>query len=237
MAELLESVYYDSDVHEKAKEAALLESVYYDSDVHEKAKEAALLESVYYDRMLESSFNLYVIEAVMERMLSFIIAEDMVADPSVMLQSTPLTKLDSDVQEKAMQEKASEAAQVKEMKRIRDIEAMKLEEANARRNASAQAKAQAKEMKAKRIRDIEAMKLEEANARWNEQAQAKAQAKEMKAERIRDIEAAQAKAQAKEMKAKRIIDIEAKILRQRDITGEGKEDQNGKAKKARIDEA
>ena len=49
-------------------------------------------------------------------------------------------------------------------KRIRDIEAMKLEEANASRNACAQAKAQAKEMKAKRIRDIEAMKLEEANA-------------------------------------------------------------------------
>jgi hypothetical protein len=137
MAELLECKgYYDS-------------KGYHDSDVHEKAKEAALLESVYYDRMLESSFNLYVIEAVMERMLSFIIAEDMVADPNVMLQSTPLTKLDSDVQEKA-----SEAAQVKEMKRIRDIEAMKLEEANARRTASAQAKAQAKEMKAKRIRDI-----------------------------------------------------------------------------------
>ena len=58
------------------------------------------------------------------------------------------------------------------------------------------------------------MKLEEANARWNEQAKVKAQAKEMKAKRIRDIEAAQ-----------------------RDITGEGKEDQKGKAKKARIDEA
>ena len=112
----------------------------------------------------------------------------------------PLTKLDSDVQEKAMQEKANEAAQVKEIKRIRDIEAMKLEEANAGWNASAQAKAQAKEMKAKRIRDIEA-------------------------------------AQVKEMKAKRIRDIEAKMLRQRDSTGEGEEDQNGKAKKARIDEA
>jgi len=84
-----------------------------------------------------------------------------------------------------MQEKANEAAQVKEIKRIRDIEAMKLEEANAGWNASAQAKAQAKEMKAKRIRDIE-----------------------------------------------------AKMLRQRDSTGEGEEDQNGKAKKARrIDEA
>ncbi len=58
-----------------------------------------------------------------------------------------------------MQEKANEAAQVKEMKelqRIRDIEAMKLEEANARWNESAQVKAQAKEMKAKR--HIEAMK-------------------------------------------------------------------------------
>ena len=54
---------------------------------------------------------------------------------------------------------------------------------------------------------IEAMKLEEANARWNESAQ------------------------VKEMKAKRIRDIEAKMLRQRDITGEGEEDQNGKAKK------
>jgi len=211
--------------------AELLESVYYDSDVYEKAKEAA--------------FNLYVIEAVLERMLksavhrmperlSFettyshikvlsyyirsFIAEDMVADPNVMLQSMPLTKLDSDVQEKAMQEKANEAAQVKEMRRIRDIEAMKLEETNAMRNACAQAKAQAKEMKEmQRIRDIEAMKLEEANARWNKQAQAKAQVKEMKAKRIRDIE--------------------AKMLRQRDSTGEGEEDQNGKAKKARIDEA
>ncbi len=84
--------------------AELLESVYYDSDVHEKAIEAA--------------FNLYVIEAVLERMLksavhrmperlSFettyshikvlsyyirsFIAEDMVADPNVMLQSMPLT--------------------------------------------------------------------------------------------------------------------------------------------------
>jgi len=205
--------------------AELLESVYYDrrkkrhSDVHEKAKEEA--------QMLESSFKLFVIEAVLERMLksavhrmperlSFettyshikvlsyyirsFIAEDMVANPNVMLQSMPLTKLDSDVQEKAMQEKANEAAQVKEIKRIRDIEAMKLEEANAGWNASAQAKAQAKEMKAKRIRDIEA-------------------------------------AQVKEMKAKRIRDIEAKMLRQRDSTGEGEEDQNGKAKKARIDEA
>jgi hypothetical protein len=58
---------------------------------------------------------------------------------------------------------------------------------------------------------IEAMKLEEANARWNESAQVKAQVKEMKAKRIRDIE--------------------AKMLRQRDITGEGEEDQNGKEKK------
>jgi len=72
----------------------------------------------------------------------------------------------------------AQTKEMKEMKRIRDIEAMKLEEANARWNEQAKVKAQAKEMKAERIRDIEA-------------AQAKAQAKEMKAKRIRDIEAAQ----------------------------------------------
>jgi hypothetical protein len=50
----------------------------------------------------------------------------------------------------------------------------------------------------------------------------------------------QAKAQAKEMKEKRIRDIEAKKLEEanamRNITGEGEDDQNTNAKKARIDE-
>ena len=88
----------------------------------------------------------------------------------------------------------------------REMQEKKLQDMNARRNACAQAKAQAKEKKAKWIREIEAKKLEEANAMRNACAQAKAQAKEMKAKRIRDT------------------------------TGEGEEDQNTNAKKTRIDE-
>ena len=144
-----------------------------------------------------AQYSLHVVGLVIDSAARTVI----VADPNGALQvgsnmeflSMPLTKLEI---------KATTSVS----RYDREMQEKKLQDMNARRNACAQAKAQAKEKKAKWIREIEAKKLEEANAMRNACAQAKAQAKEMKAKRIRDT------------------------------TGEGEEDQNTNAKKTRIDE-
>jgi hypothetical protein len=171
-----------------------------------------------------AQYSLHVIGLVIDSASRTVI----VADPNGALEvgsnmeflSMPLTKLEIKATtcvsryDREVQKKANEQVQEKANQSVQE---MKLEDMNGRGNEQVQAQAQVKEMKAKRIRDIEAMKLEEANSRWNELSQAKAQVKEMKAKRLRDIE--------------------AKMLRIRDITGEGEEDQNANAQKARIDEA
>jgi hypothetical protein len=171
-----------------------------------------------------AQYSLHVVGLVIDSAARTVI----VADPNGALQvgsnmeflSMPLTKLEIKATtcvsryDREVQKKANEQVQEKANQSVQE---MKLEDMNGRGNEQVQAQAQVKEMKAKRIRDIEAMKLEEANSRWNELSQAKAQVKEMKAKRLRDIE--------------------AKMLRIRDITGEGEEDQNANAQKARIDEA
>ena len=123
-----------------------------------------------------AQYSLHVVGLVIDSAARTVI----VADPNGALQvgsnmeflSMPLTKLEI---------KATTSVS----RYDREMQEMKLQDMNARRNACAQAKA--KEKKAKWIRDIEAKKLEEANAMRNACAQAKAQAKEMKAKRIRDI--------------------------------------------------